>query len=277
MESWNFSWNFFQVFIFTETFSIFCCCLGVDQRVFQGPFWVAWFLLHWGGSGRPKLLQKNPRLERQQGSDELFPWHHARRGTGKTARMRQLFRPLFWGTHGQYCFKFNVSCFFLFKEIKRERTGFHLSLSGQWWWSFYSRHQEESLHKEHGRANGFPWERGSAFPVFPNDAMIWDEWQNRGLDGLWCFTIGFSVIFLEILTPGDVLLVLCPFFPIFFFHESLKMFIRILWVHPAFLKCPPCPACLSKKVIVDIHTTHRHPLFPGRCSDPGDVCRALVP
>lgn len=116
MESWNFSWNFFQVFIFTETFSIFCCCLGVDQRVFQGPFWVAWFLLHWGGSGRPKLLQKNPRLERQQGSDELFPWHHARRGTGKTARMRQLFRPLFWGTHGQYCFKFNVSFFFCLKR-----------------------------------------------------------------------------------------------------------------------------------------------------------------
>lgn len=24
--------------------------------------------------------------------------------------------------------------------------------------------------------------KGSAFPVFPNDAMIWDEWQNRGLD-----------------------------------------------------------------------------------------------
>ena len=138
---------------------------------------------------------------------------------------------------------------------------------------FYSRHQEESLHKENGRVNGFPWERDrpslcfmSAFPVFPNDTMIWDEWQIRGLDWLSCFTIGFSVIFLESLTP--VMFWFCVFFPIFF--SITRNFHQILWVHLLSLNAHP------KHVIV-LHHSSPLPYPSTRCSDPGDVCRALVP
>ena len=104
--------------------------------------------------------------------------------------------------------------------------------------------------------------KGFRISSLPNDAMIWDEWQNRGLDWLSCFTIGFSVIFLEILTPGDVLLVLCPFFPIFF---SITQNVHGNFVSaPCFLKCPPCPACLSKKG--HRFTTHHSspPPLPGK-------------
>ena len=101
--------------------------------------------------------------------------------------------------------------------------------------------------------------KGSAFPVFPNDAMIWDEWQNRGLDGLWCFTIKF---FGHLLGDFDSWWCFVSFVSQFshLFFPSLKMFIRILWVHPAFLKCPPCPASLQKRSSFYYTTTHRHPL-----------------